>query len=208
MHSRQILTLLLGMLLGGAAGASAVYLFVRPNDSSEKPAPPETSAKPGLPQLKIGPRTPELEEGLRVLDRFAGTWEAEITPLTSEGTPVGKARRTEITAEWAVNGRFLLSRSRDEDGAEGLALRTYDLEKKEYPYWNFNWRGRLYQARGRWNEKTSTMTTERTTPEGHTEVTTFSPSPDPNTFQFDYKSMNEQGKLIAQSQGKLTRRTK
>ena len=40
-------------------------------------------------------------------------------------------RRIEITAEWAVNKRFMLSRSRDDGGAEGLALRTYDLEKKE-----------------------------------------------------------------------------
>ena len=209
MHSRWILTLLLGMLFGGAAGAGAVYLFIRPTLSSEPPAPPEPPAKPELPHFKVGRQTPELEEGLRVLDQFAGNWEAEITPLASAGTPVvGKSRRTEITTEWAVHGRFLLSRSRDEDGTEGLALRTYDLEKKEYPYWNFNWRGKFYQARGRWNEKTSTMTTERTTSEGHTEVTIFSRSPDPNTFLFDYKSTNEQGKLIAHSQGKLTRRVK
>src|SRR5262245_4547880 len=157
MHRRWILTLLLGMLFGGVAGAGAVYLFVGPNAPS--------SADHGLPFLKGSPQTPELKDGLRVLDQFAGTWDAEVTVLPAERTPVEKRQRVEITAEWALNRRFLLTRTRDENGTEGLALRTYDLEKKEYPYWNFNAHGGFYMARGRRSETTSTLTTEGTTPE-------------------------------------------
>ncbi|MFO0965422.1 MAG: hypothetical protein U0793_07530 [Gemmataceae bacterium] len=202
MRYRQILTLMLGMLVGGAAGAGAVYLFVRPNAATEGPEP---STQARLPLFKLGPQTPELAEGLRVLERIAGTWDAEMTPLSSDGTPVGKAQRAVIIDEWAVNKRFLLSRNRDEDGTEGLILRTYDVEKKVYPTWYFDWRGRGYPAIGRWDEKTATMTTERKTPEGDTLVTTLSRSADPNTFQMNFKGMNERGTLMSHFQGKLTR---
>lgn len=129
-----------------------------------------------------------------------------MTALTAEGKPAEKPQQIEINAEWAVNKRFLLSRGRDDGGAEGLGLRTYDLKTKEYPYWSFDWRGRSFQWRGRWDDKTSTMTSERTTPEGHTEITRFTRSPDSKTIQVEYKTTNEQGKLIHHAQGKLTRR--
>ena len=109
MHRRWILTLLLGMLFGGAAGAGAVYLFVGPNASSEGMPPTRTSADHGFPFFKGSPRTPELEDGLRVLDQFVGTWDAEVTLLPAERTPVEKRQRVEITAEWVLNRRFLLT---------------------------------------------------------------------------------------------------
>lgn len=205
MQNRSMLALLLGLLFGAAAGAGAVYLFVKPKEVEEE-MPTRSTAKSGLPSLKSSPRSPDLEDALHVLDRFVGEWQTTETHLPSEWTKEKKQRQGEATTEWVLDRRFLLTKMRFDDGLTSLFLRTYDPDKKEYRIWSFDSNGSFIQSRGRWNDKTATMTTESTTPDGYASVL-HARSLDHNRGEIEIKVMNK-NKLMFHMQGKATRREK
>ena len=95
---------------------------------------------------------------LRALSNYIGTWN---TKITSKGSPFTKGQHT---AEWILDGRFLqqnvlLTLTDSASVLKSTTLMTYDQKAKAYRVWTFASNGIIREALGKWDTKTSTMTT-------------------------------------------------
>lgn len=99
-----------------------------------------------------------LDAEQKVLDRLAGVWEAKLSYLPSRGMPEAKEGTRRLKGEWAVGGRYLISRASDSDGMESLFIATYDPQQQKYRQWRFTSGGIASETSGEWDEAQETMT--------------------------------------------------
>jgi len=102
------------------------------------------------------PRRPG-EAQMKVLDRWLGTWKADVVMMPSKWVPEGKEQTESKTVEWILDGRFQQMAARG-DGHRSLALQRYDAGSKTYQRWTFDTYGNHSYWTGRWDEQAETMT--------------------------------------------------
>src|SRR5207247_716009 len=80
------------------------------------------------------PKPPEL----KVLERFAGTWNSTSHSKVAEWTPKETKTTGAATSAWILGGRFLQAKGTDSLPNEFIAQWTYDVHMKAYRMWYFD----------------------------------------------------------------------
>jgi len=97
----------------------------------------------------------EKSDELKVLDRYIGTWDGQIT-MTA---PEQKTSTESNTTTWAIGGKYLQVKSTTKlDDTEAMHLVTYDQQKQTYRYYWFNSAGLTFTSNGTWDEAKKTFT--------------------------------------------------
>jgi hypothetical protein len=97
----------------------------------------------------------EKSDELKVLDRYIGTWDGQITM----SAPEQKTSSETNTTTWAIGGKYLQAKSTTKlDDTEAMHLITYDQQKQTYKYYWFNSAGLTFNATGNWDETKKTFT--------------------------------------------------
>lgn len=127
MHSRQLPQLIL-----------AVLSFVTPAIAAEN-GPAED-----VPELKV-------------LNNYAGKWDAAITLKDSQ------FESGEIIADWILDGRFLrqtiaIKVANSDKPLRMSTMMSYDPDQQRYRFWRFVSNGNVSESSGTWDAKTKTMT--------------------------------------------------
>ena len=117
-------------------GAVRCQLSGAPSPGAEPPKPPE----------------------LKILEKFAGTWDCEVVAKPAEWTSQESRGKAVEVNEMAMDGWFLHGCSKTVDGKTvAVLMNTYDPVRKTYHFWRFADRG-CEELDGRWDEATSTLT--------------------------------------------------
>ena len=93
-----------------------------------------------------------------VLDRFLGTWDAQVEVESADGKKSMQSLRN--TFAWDLNGRFLKDEGKNSEGsATFLGLWSYNAQAKRYHSWYFQGPGgEVSQMTYAWDEKNQTLT--------------------------------------------------
>lgn len=94
------------------------------------------------------PKPPEL----KVLERFVGTWDAEMISKPAAWTPKEVKTTGTNKYEWVLDGRFLQDTEQNGDGSEVFGLWTFDATAKIYRGWFFGSEGNVVEWKGQWDE--------------------------------------------------------
>jgi hypothetical protein len=110
------------------------------------------------PAMSVGQPLPKDIPELKVLQRWVGKWQVDVTikkgPLYPKGVSTkGAAQNT----EWVLGGRYI-QLNFQKDLYQQTYLITYDLNQKAYRQWLFDSAGQAIEFTGKWNETTQTMT--------------------------------------------------
>jgi hypothetical protein len=149
----------------------------------------------------VPPASPEL----KVLGRFAGTWDTVATFRASGEKARDETFKGTTTVGWSLGGRFLQWRGRHPGRLEDFQLMTYDPERKEYRQWYFSSEGTADESAGRWDEKKLTMTWSGGLSGGRTMANEVR-FPDKDTQEWKLVVKDRAGKVVVDAHGKLTRR--
>ena len=145
---------------------------------------------------------------LKVLNRFVGEWEETVLQKPAAWTP----KRTTITAtgtrKWILNGRMIENKgvwSPSKD--EFLHLMTYDAEKGEYRQFYFDKDNPVLrdEVRGKWDEKTKTMTFKGEMANGVQSVV-IDRFLDDDSFTWTLVATDRAGKVVLDMEGKCVRK--
>ncbi len=90
---------------------------------------------------------------LKVLERLAGDWDAEMVSRPAEWTPQEQRSKSLVTRRWILDGWFLHDIAAPEKDAEGFSLLSYDAGLKKYRGWRFNADGTCSKMSGDWSEE-------------------------------------------------------
>jgi hypothetical protein len=97
----------------------------------------------------------EKSDELKVLDRYIGTWDGQITMTT----PEQKTSTETNTATWEIGGKYVQIKTTSKlDDSQAMHLITYDQQKQTYKYYWFNSAGLTFNATGNWDEAKKTFT--------------------------------------------------
>src|SRR5437879_1334086 len=78
-------------------------------------------------------------DGWKVLNRFVGAWNTEVTDKPAKWLPDGAKRNVKESIGWTLKERFIVGREVTQaDGMKALWLMTYDPKAKTFPFWFFN----------------------------------------------------------------------
>ncbi len=148
----------------------------------------------------------EKSAGLKVLDRFAGTWDIDFTYKPADGGEEFKAKAVSYRT-WSTKGTIL--RFDDPglpDQPELQLLITYDPEAGNYPGVILSGAARS-EITGTWDEKSQTMSFKSTLPDGGTIESTHRFI---DADHADPKGVlkNADGEVVAEFGWKQTRRKK
>ena len=206
----RVRTLLAGFALIALSSSAATLSPVA--GAGDKPAAGEKARADAA-------RPPEL----KVLDRWVGRWEFEVTTKVAELPEPIKGKLTGTTA-WDLNGRFLRCDAKGRStvgGREGddafMWIATYDVQRREYRSWVFwsaagtddapagAWGGNPVSS-GTWDEAKKTLTTTMNDKEtGHTAVGATRWTDDDH-HEFTNTVKNGAGEVVMEQSGKATRR--
>jgi hypothetical protein len=148
--------------------------------------------------------------GRKVLDRFIGEWNADVTDKPAKFVPDGAKRNVKQSISSILKYRFILGREVSQaDGMKVLWLMTHDPKAKTYPFWYFNNKGVLGgEWENSWDEASATLTGNATdTPKGWTSHGTNRFS-DRNTSHVAVWMKDETGELLFDSAARKTRQPK
>ena len=141
---------------------------------------------------------------MKVLDRHQGNWRGATTVHKAKWTPK-EIRGTSTTSRVPVlGGRFNLDRTEASDGASGLTLATYDVQRKSYRMWWFSSTGQSTEWKGQWDAKTKTMTLHSKNDDGVTAVSKVR-HPDDKTAKWTVVARNRSGEIGFSMEGTNTR---
>ena len=149
---------------------------------------------------------------LKVLNHYAGKWDGTMT-FKPNGDEKGTPSTGSSTGEWIHDGRFLrqtwsLKGSDALPAMNGSTIMTYDPQKKTYRSWNFTSTGQMAECQGAWDAKSKTMTwTMRDDGNGGASVTKAS-FPEDGVESWSILVKDGSGKVVADLNGKNTRRAK
>jgi hypothetical protein len=148
------------------------------------------------------PKPPEL----KVLDRYVGSWDTQMTIMPAEWTP--KEVRVTGTAkcEWILDGRLLQGKGSDTSKADFLLQWTYDVERKEYRSWFFNSTGAvLTWGDGKWDPAAKSLVMKQSLGNGIANSMTAR-FVDADTIVFTSQAKGQDGKVLFAMEAKWTRR--
>lgn len=97
---------------------------------------------------------------LKVLNRFLGAWETDVTSKQAEWTPKEFQSKGVSSFEWMLDGRFMknISKAVAPEKAESFQLMTYNPVAKKYFMWFFDSSGAVSEADGTWDAENATLT--------------------------------------------------
>jgi len=115
---------------------------------------------PLSPLVSVGqPPEPKDIPELKVLERWAGKWQSDITQKKSVWFPNGETGKATADMGWVLGGRYLQGKAKAvESSYQGTWLITYDLAHKAYRQWYFDSMGGASELSGKWDETNQTMT--------------------------------------------------
>jgi hypothetical protein len=143
---------------------------------------------------------------LKVLDRFVGNWDMNVTISVSEGKPKEIKLTGTATIQWSLGGRFLQWKGSSTSGRfEDLQLLTYDAGRKTYRHWYFSSEGVADESAGKWDEATKTMTWKGDVGDGRTLLNVVRLT-DKDTQEFNLVVKDRNGKAVTEIKGKMTRK--
>jgi hypothetical protein len=90
---------------------------------------------------------------LKVLERLAGDWDAEMVSRPAAWTPKEERSKSSVTRRWILDGWFLHDIAAPEKDADGFSLLSYDAGEKKYRGWRFSADGTCSKMSGDWSEK-------------------------------------------------------
>jgi len=115
------------------------------------------------------PAADEKSDELKVLDRYIGNWDGQITMTT----PEQKTATETSTNTWEIGGKYLQVKTASKlDDSQTMHLITYDAQKQTYRYYWFNSAGLTFNATGSWDQAAKTFTWEGQMENGITLKTT------------------------------------
>jgi hypothetical protein len=148
--------------------------------------------------------TPEL----KVLEQLIGTWDEVLTNKPTEWTPKAQRSTSVTKKKWALGGRFIrMEGVWNPAKTEFSSFITYDPATREYRTWYFDAGGGFPRGvvRGKWDNKTRTMTWTGTDEFGNKSVgKTKIISKD--SHDWTVVTTDPKGKVVLDLQGKNTRR--
>ena len=157
------------------------------------------AAATGHAQLPAKP--PEL----RVLERFVGTWDYQVTTRAAVWTPRAAQSRGTATTQWTMGGWYAEERSRDRDGSESLGLWSYDAQARVYRAWLFLPGANMVGFASRWDESTQTFKGTTDLGNGIARTTTHH-FPDRDTCEWAIVAKDRGGKVYLDITGTNRRR--
>jgi hypothetical protein len=102
---------------------------------------------------------PPKHESLKLLERFVGTWEDQITIRQSAWSPQERTGTGSVVAKWTLDGRFVELRTSSKlDNAHALHLMGHDMNTDTLRQWFFHSHGFNHISIGTWDEKAKTLT--------------------------------------------------
>lgn len=105
---------------------------------------------------KNGTPIEPLPDELQELEPLIGDWDAEFINGPSVRSPQGGTAKGKITAQWILDGRFLLG-STELEKHRSIWLIGYDTNKQAYRNVRFTNSGRVDESLGQWNEETRSL---------------------------------------------------
>jgi hypothetical protein len=139
----------------------------------------------------------------KALDRFAGTWKTTYTVFKAEWTPEDKAGSATVTFARVLGGAYLQEKSDHADKTQGMAMRTYDAEKKAYRAWWFSSGGHSSESVGAWDGAARAFTWTATRPDFTTTARQRFTTDD--SFDWDVVVKSPAGAVLYRMEGKSTR---
>lgn len=105
---------------------------------------------------KIGTPIEPIPKEVKTLEPFIGEWDSDFTQRPSVVSPNGGNRKGNMTAQWILDGRFLLGTS-EVDNFKSLWISGYDTNKNAYRQVRFSNTGEMDESVGQWNDETQTF---------------------------------------------------
>ena len=159
---------------------------------------------PGVGAQDVPPK----HDSLKVLERFAGTWEQEITLKPGPWAPEGKTGTGTMTAKWTLDGRFMEIRSESKmDGSQGLSVMGHDMNADALRGWFFHSHGYTHVSTGTWDEKTRTLSWTADMGNGM-KAASFDKFTDDDHFEWQFQIKDDQGQVMFEMTGKAKRTKK
>lgn len=156
----------------------------------------ETKAKSSAPA-----KPPEL----KILERFAGTWDTKTTNKVAEWTPKEERTTGTTTNKWVLGGRFMQCQGKDSLGVEFIGKWTYDTQKKAYRTWFFNSAGTALEWSGTWDEDAKAFVVTNDLSNGITGTLTMHVV-DKDTVAWSSDAKDADGKVYHAMEGRWSRR--
>jgi hypothetical protein len=101
--------------------------------------------------------TPAATPEQKVLDRFLGHWRCSFVRRV-EGNPAEYKGTIDFTNSRVLRGQFVQERTELSDNTSGMAMFTYDLQRKCYRSWWFGSTGGTSESTGTWDAASKTLT--------------------------------------------------
>lgn len=142
----------------------------------------------------------KLSPELKVLHRFVGNWKG----ATKWWTPEEFRWPVATSCESILGGRFTLTKAMASNGNVFISVSTYDKTFSEYRKWSFGWRGVGQEAKGKWDDKTGTMTWRSDLGRSGTSVETFRYLED-NSVEWSLVTRDRSNDVLLEMSGKYAR---
>ena len=151
---------------------------------------------------------PPKHDNLKLLERFVGAWDEEMTIKQSPWNPEAKSGAGSITAKWTLDGRFLEIRSSSKlDGTQGLSIMGHDMNTDSLRGWFFHSYGFNHVSTGTWDEKTKTLSWTGDMGNGM-KITSSDKFTDDDHFEWQFQIKDGNGQVMYDMTGKAKRQKK
>jgi hypothetical protein len=149
------------------------------------------------------PKPPEL----KVLNRFLGNWDTDVTSKKAEWNPKEFQSKGTSSFEWVLDGHFMknVSKAVAPEKAESFQLITYNPAAKKYFMWFFDSTGAVSEAEGTWDAENATLTWTSMADE-KLAVTNRIRFVDKDTIAWTMLIKDKDNKVYLDLRGKMTRK--
>jgi hypothetical protein len=151
---------------------------------------------------------PNVSPESRVLEKYVGTWDEEMTNKPTEWVPKAEKSTAVTKRTWVLGGNFVRGEGKWRPAnTEYLHLLTYDPVANKYRSWYFDASGEMPrgQVTGAWDEKAGTMTWRGTDEAGNRTMGTHQ-FIDKDRQAWTLVVRDPNGKVVLDLAGKCTRR--